>query len=237
MLVADGYPNFSICGIPYFLSGEVADWRNLAHRTIDQIEATGVELRLNERAVAVDPDAKMVTTVTATGRDRLGYDRLVIATGAEPTLPPIAGLAQLGPADGVHVLHTMEDTFALHQVLEQPERKRVAIIGAGYIGLEMAEALTARGRQVTVLEAYEQVLPRTVDPELARHVQSELERHGVEVLCGTTVEAMARDGDTIVITNDGDLDRVADLVLVAGGVTPSVGLANKRVPSSAPPVL
>jgi NADPH-dependent 2,4-dienoyl-CoA reductase/sulfur reductase-like enzyme len=225
MLVADGYPNFSICGIPYFLSGEVADWHALAHRTIDQIEAAGIELRLNERAIAIDPEAKIVTTVTGGGRYRVSYDRLVIATGAEPMLPPIAGLPGLGPAHGVHVLHTMDDTFAVHEILEQPDRKRVAIIGAGYIGLEMAEALTARGRQVTVLEAYQQVLPRTLDAELAQHVQTELERRGVEVLSGATVEAMARDGDKIVITNGGKQDRVADLVLVAGGVTPAVELA------------
>jgi NADPH-dependent 2,4-dienoyl-CoA reductase/sulfur reductase-like enzyme len=225
MLVADGYPNFSICGIPYFLSGEVGDWRDLAHRTIDQIQATGVEVRLNERATAIDPKAKWVTTATANGRDRLGYDRLVIATGAEPALSPIAGLTELGAAHGAHVLHTMDDTFAVHEILGQPDRKRVAIIGAGYIGLEMAEALTARGRQVVVLEAYEQVLPRTLDAELALHVQSELEQRGVEVDCGVTVEAVARDGDQIVITNDGGLDRTADLVLVAGGVTPSVSVA------------
>lgn len=227
MLVADGYPNFSICGIPYFLSGEVPDWRDLAHRTIDQIEATGVELRLNERAVAIAPEDKTVATMTAHGTNRLGHDRLVIATGAEPMLPPITGLSELGPTDGVHVLHTMDDTFALRRFLEQSDCKRVAVIGAGYIGMEVAEALTARGRQLIVLEAYEQVLPRTLDPELAAHVQTELERHGVEVNCGVTVEEMARDGDKIVITNGGGPDCVADLVLVAGGVTPSVGLAER----------
>jgi NADPH-dependent 2,4-dienoyl-CoA reductase/sulfur reductase-like enzyme len=104
VLVADAFPNFSICGLPYYLSGDVADWRKLAHRTTSDLEAAGLALRLEHTARAINPEAKQVTVTDPGGTDdQLGYDRLVIATGAVPVHPPIEGL----DLDGVHVLHTM----------------------------------------------------------------------------------------------------------------------------------
>jgi NADPH-dependent 2,4-dienoyl-CoA reductase/sulfur reductase-like enzyme len=152
LIVADDYPNFSICGIPYHVSGEVPDWRTLAHRTKDDLQNAGLQLHLNERAVGIDVDTRSVSTVTGAGETRtIGYDRLVIATGAEPNKPPIAGIGRLGAEDGLHLLHTMADTFAVTQTLDRGARSAV-IVGAGYIGLEMAEALRTRGLDVTVLE-------------------------------------------------------------------------------------
>jgi NADPH-dependent 2,4-dienoyl-CoA reductase/sulfur reductase-like enzyme len=82
LLVADGYPNFSICGLPYYLSGDVPDWRDLAHRTCADLEAAGLELLLDHTAQAIDPAAKQVTVTSQHGEQQLGYDRLVIGTGA-----------------------------------------------------------------------------------------------------------------------------------------------------------
>jgi NADPH-dependent 2,4-dienoyl-CoA reductase/sulfur reductase-like enzyme len=167
-------------------------------------------------------------TVTASGGGAqvLGYDRLVIATGAEPLRPPIDGLDRLGPADGVHLLHTMADTFALTRSLTERAAASAIIVGAGYIGLEMAEALTHRGLAITVIEQLGQVLPRTLDPGLAQEIQAELGRHGVQVRTGTTVGAIGRspDGRLRVETGDG-LSPETDLVLVATGVRPDTGLA------------
>ena len=194
VVLEDAYPNFSICGIPYYVSGEVTHWRNLAHRTIADLEAAGMRLRPDTTARRIDvPGRKLLVTTAGGGEEVLGYDKLVIGTGAVPVRPPIAGLAgpgALGPADGVHLLHSMGDTFAVMRTLEEAAPASAVIVGAGYIGLEMADALTVRGLQVTQMEQLPEVLP-TVDPELGALVHAELAAHGVEVLTGTTVQAIS----------------------------------------------
>ena len=166
VVLADAYPNYSICGIPYYVSGDVPDWHDLAHRTIPDLEAAGVKLRLDTVARRIDPTRERVVVSVDGGREEvLGYEALVVATGAVPITPPISGLDRLGPGEGVHLLHSMGDTFALMRTLEEHDVRRGVIVGAGYVGLEMAEALTAQGASVTQLEQLPAVLP-TVDPEL-----------------------------------------------------------------------
>src|SRR6201996_1615952 len=102
VVVADAYPNFSICGIPYYVSGEVTHWRNLAHRTIADLEDAGMTLRLDTTARRIDvPGRKLLVTGTDGSEELLRYDELVIGTGAVPARPPIDGLDDLGPAHGV----------------------------------------------------------------------------------------------------------------------------------------
>lgn len=234
VVVADEFPNFSICGIPYFVSGEVPRWQNLAHRTKADLEATGMQLRLNTTALQIEPAARQVILAGTDGaHEVLGYDALIIGTGAVSVRPPIDGLvgaSALGPADGVHLLHSMGDTFELLVSLEKGPRSAV-IVGAGYIGLEMAEGLTGRGIQVTQMEQLPEVLP-TVDPELGAIIRAELGRNGIEVLCGTAVKSIARasadaNGHLRVEAtgNEGAVTRFADVVLVVVGVRPDTGLA------------
>src|SRR5215475_12067259 len=138
VVVADAYPNFSICGLPYFLGGEVADWHTLAHRTAAEIERQGIRLLLNHTATSIDSQRKTVTVQDRAGQQvLLSYDRLVIGTGATPQRPPITGLDH----DGVYLLHTMDDSFAVADHLATRHPQSAMIIGVGYIGLEMAEAL------------------------------------------------------------------------------------------------
>ncbi len=232
VVVADDYPNFSICGIPYYVSGEVTHWRNLAHRSVADLEATGMKLRLDTTATHIDAQAHTVTVATADGgRELLGYDAIVIGTGAVPIRPPIGGLDHLGPDDGVHLLHSMGDTFALMRTLEQPQVKRAVIVGAGYIGLEMAEGLSARGLHVAQIEQLPQVLP-TVDPELGALVRAELQSHGVDVHCSTRVDSIAAlpegAGAPLEVSATGPdgepLRAPADVVLISVGVRPDTTL-------------
>jgi NADPH-dependent 2,4-dienoyl-CoA reductase/sulfur reductase-like enzyme len=235
VVVADAYPNFSICGIPYYVSGEVTHWRNLAHRTTADLEATGMRLRLDSTARRIDvPGRKLLVTAADGTEEVLSYDKLVIGTGAVPVHPPITGLNQLGPADGVHLLHSMGDTFALMRTLEEATPSSAVIVGAGYIGLEMADALTTRGLHVIQMEQLPEVLP-TVDPALGAHVHAQLTRHGVEVLAGTAVRRISRApagaaGRVQVeatATGGSAVTRVADMVLVVVGVRPDTELAGE----------
>jgi NADPH-dependent 2,4-dienoyl-CoA reductase/sulfur reductase-like enzyme len=194
VVVADAYPNFSICGIPYYISGEVTHWRNLAHRTHADPEATGMRLHLDTTATAIDVPGQRIAIRDQHGvQFWLDYDELVVGTGAVPIRPPIAGLDHLGPADGVHLLHSMGDTFALTHTLDTTNPRTALIVGAGYVGLEMAEGLTVRGLQVTQVEMLPEVLP-TVDPELGALVHAELGSHGVHVHTRTTVTAITHTG-------------------------------------------
>ncbi len=234
VVLADAYPNFSICGIPYYVSGEVPHWRNLAHRTRADLEAAGIRLRLDTTARRIDvPGHKLLVTAAGGDEDIVGYDTLVVGTGAVPVRPPITGLAvpdTLGPEDGVHLLHSMGDTFAVMQTLQQQAPASAVIVGGGYIGLEMADALTVRGLAVTQMEQLPEVLP-TVDPGLGALVHAELNAHGVEVLAGTTVQAITKAGGqgrlTVSATAAGGaaVTRTADMVLVVVGVRPETALA------------
>ncbi|MEU9247874.1 FAD-dependent oxidoreductase, partial [Streptomyces sp. NPDC048385] len=230
VVVADAYPNFSICGIPYYISGEVAHWSNLAHRTAADLAATGMDVRINTRATRIDPAGKRLSVQNADGHiEELSYDALVVGTGAVSVVPPIGGLAELGPEQGVHLLHSMGDTFGLQRGIEERQPANAVIIGAGYIGLEMAEALTTRGIPVTQIEALPEVLP-TVDGELGALVRAELLAHGVDVLTGTTVKAVSREADDRLRVEatgaDGEsVTRLVDLVLVVVGVRPDTALA------------
>jgi NADPH-dependent 2,4-dienoyl-CoA reductase/sulfur reductase-like enzyme len=236
LVLADAFPNFSICGIPYYLSGEVTDWRNLAHRSFADLDAAGLGLRLDTTARRIDVAARKLLVTGADGGDELvAYDKLIIGTGAVPVRPPIDGLSgtgALGPDDGVHVLHSMGDTFAVMRTLTEDAPRSAVIVGAGYIGLEMADALTMRGLKVTQMEQLPEVLP-TVDPQLGALVGAELAAHGVEVLTGTAVQALRRPAPgepgrlhVDAVTADGEkVGRAADLVLVVVGVRPETRLA------------
>jgi len=195
-----------------------------------------MRLRLDTTAQRIDvAGRKLLVSSTGGGEELLGYDKLIAGTGAVPVRPPITGLTgpeALGPDDGVHLLHSMGDTFAVMATLEQAAPASAVIVGGGYVGLEMADALTVRGLAVLQMEQLPEVLP-TVDPELGALVHAELAGHGVEVLTSTTVQAISKAlpgqaGRLHVqaATAEGTaVTRAADMVLVVTGVRPETSLA------------
>jgi NADPH-dependent 2,4-dienoyl-CoA reductase/sulfur reductase-like enzyme len=236
VVAADRYPNFSICGIPYYVSGDVRHWSNLAHRSVDDLLATGMDLRLDTTVRRIEVGEHRLVVGGGDGAEEiLAYDKLVIGTGAVPIQPSIEGLAgpdAIGPPDGVHVLHSMGDTFALTDTIETGRPGNALIVGGGYIGLEMAEALTARGLSVTQMEQLPEVLP-TVDPELGALVHTALTEHGVDVITGAAVKRIARapagSSARLQVEAAGRAGaaaiRLVDLVLVVVGVRPDSELA------------
>ncbi|MDM4761673.1 FAD-dependent oxidoreductase [Galbitalea sp. SE-J8] len=230
VVVADEYPNYSICGIPYFFSGEVQPWQSLAHRTHADLEATGMSLRLNTLATDIDvPGKRLMLTGSDGASSELAYDELVVGTGALPSDAGITGVGRLTPEDGLHVIHSMGDTFALERQLDERRPASAIIVGAGYVGLEMAEAFTVRGLAVTQLQRGPQVLS-TLDPELGGIVRAELDDHGVRVVTHTTVTAIEKTaaGLTVTATSDGvPATFTAELVLLVVGVRPNTDLLER----------
>jgi NADPH-dependent 2,4-dienoyl-CoA reductase/sulfur reductase-like enzyme len=219
MVVADSYPNFSICGIPFYLSGETPDWHDLAHRTREEIEASGLSLRLDTRAARIDVAARSVVLHDVDGAETaVPYDRLIIGTGAVPIEPPIQGIRE----DGVHLLRTMDDTFALERRLQ--DARSAVIVGGGYIGLEMADALIRRRLDVTVLEQAPAVMT-TVDEDLGAVVGAELERHGVRLHTSALVRRIRRENGRLLVAGDGFEGTSADVALVVVSVRPASELA------------
>jgi NADPH-dependent 2,4-dienoyl-CoA reductase/sulfur reductase-like enzyme len=214
VLLADAYPNYSICGLPYLLAGDVETPEQLAHRTRAELESTGMVLRLDDPATQIDADARRVIH----RRGKLEYDALIVATGAVPIRPDLPGLE----LPGVHLLHTVDDALRLDSRISQA--KSAAIIGAGYIGLEMAEALTERGLKVTLIEQTDEVLP-TVDPELGALVHAELTRHGIDVATRARVTELAQAHHGLRVRGEAPFEITADLALVVVGVRPDAGLA------------
>ncbi|MGA9588025.1 MAG: FAD-dependent oxidoreductase [Terracidiphilus sp.] len=214
--MADDFPNYSICGLPFFLSGETPDWHSLAHRT----EFEDIDIRRGHAATHIDPDAKAVYVRTAAADElRFSYDKLVIGTGAGPAEPPIEGWR----SSGVFPLHTMHDSFAVRDYLETARPRRAVIIGAGYIGIEMADALTHRGIEVTVACRPATVLS-TVDAEFGNIVANELENHGVKVCTRLEAHRITRDGDHLNVYGSNGFDQDCEMVLVAVGVKPNAEL-------------
>jgi len=220
VVVADAYPGYSICGLPFFLSGEVSDWHTLAHHGVKQLEEIGIRLLLNQRAEIISPKTRTVQVVSIDGNTQeLNYDKLLISTGAESTRPPITGLDQ----PGVFLLRWMADGFEMQQFIEQKNPRRSIIVGGGYIGLEMADALAHRGLEVTVLEFAPEILT-TLDAALGRLIRTELESRGVKVITHKGVQSIERKGGNLLVqTTDGETS-TTDLVLVATGVKPSTQL-------------
>ncbi|WP_256098678.1 FAD-dependent oxidoreductase [Streptomyces agglomeratus] len=191
-----------------------------------------MQVRTNTLATSIDVAGRRLAVRNEDGRaELLSYDALIVGTGAVSVRPPIEGLTgpdALGARDGVHLLHSMGDTFEVMRSIKERRPAKAVVIGAGYIGLEMAEALTTRGIAVTQVEALPEVLP-TVDPELGALVHTELTDHGVEVITGTTVSSVSREGGSLRIRAVGPggdaLTRDVDLVLVVVGVKPDTALA------------
>lgn len=216
-----GYVSYGSCGFPYAIKGEIARVEDVVVRTPEQFARQGITALVGHEVLAIDPRAGTLQV-----RDRHSgaefsdhWDELVLTTGGVASRPPLPG-AEL---PGVFTLRTVEDALAIRGWIEERRPTRGAIIGGGYIGLEMAEALAAHGIALTLVERLPQVLPN-LDPELAAHVQAELTRQSVDVRLDQPVEGLAGDERVREVAAGGQ--RIpAEIVILAMGVRPGVELA------------
>jgi NADPH-dependent 2,4-dienoyl-CoA reductase/sulfur reductase-like enzyme len=214
------FTSYAACGIPYLIGGEVTRPDELVARTPQEFRNNHrIDVRMGHEAMALDLDRREVEVRDHEhGRTfRLGFDQLVLGTGARPMVPDLPGID--GP--DLYGVQTLDDgTRLLQRIVERPV-KRVVVVGAGYIGLEMAEAFVRRGMAVTVVERSPEVM-RTLDPDMGALVSRAMRRHGVEVRCGVSVTSFEPG---MVHTDGGDLP--ADLVVLALGVQPNSELAGE----------
>jgi NADPH-dependent 2,4-dienoyl-CoA reductase/sulfur reductase-like enzyme len=212
------YTSYSACGIPYFVGGLVEDAGRLISRSPEQHRANGIDVRTHCEVVALDLAARTLTVRDAAGEHGEPFDQLVVATGAEPLLPPIPGAEAIEPA------RTVDAGERLRAALERGGRCAV-VIGAGYIGLEMAEALVGRGLNVTMIERAPQVMS-TLDADMAAHVQEAAEDHGIRVVLEADVEEIVTDsGGAPVEVRASAATYPADHVVIGTGARPAVALA------------
>jgi len=216
------YTSYSACGIPYYVGGLFDDSDRLISRSPDEHRANGIEVHTRTEVEGIDLDARTLAVRDhQTGKARTeGFDELVIATGAEAVPPPIPG------ADATEPVRTVDAAERFGAALGRGlEHHHVAVIGGGYIGIEMAEAVVQRDISATLIEAMPQLMS-TLDADMAAHVQDAAEGIGVRVLVGTKVEEILLDDEgapRAVHAGGETID--ADHVVMATGVKPAVGLA------------
>ncbi|MGV8851727.1 MAG: FAD-dependent oxidoreductase [Rhodoglobus sp.] len=214
-----GHVSFANCGLAYYLGGVITERDALLLQTPASLgNRFGLDVRVNHNVTSVDPAAHSITvhhSVTNTTSTE-HFDELVIATGASATLPAIPG------SERMLVLRNIEDVDALHTSLGalDPTTANVVVLGAGYIGVEMAENLAKRGLKVTLVQRPAHVLG-TLDAEMVTPVEAHLREHGVDLRLGT--EAIAVDDSTVQLSDGSSV--AADVVVAAVGVRPDNGLA------------
>jgi NADPH-dependent 2,4-dienoyl-CoA reductase/sulfur reductase-like enzyme len=219
------YTSYSACGIPYFVGGVVDEIEELIARSPEQHRADGIDLRLETEVLAIDLAARTVTARgLASGTETTEpFDDLVIATGATPVRPDLPGI----DARGVHGVQHLRDGIDLRADVEATGDAPVVVVGAGYVGLELAEALHNRGRAVTIVEAAPQPMD-TLDPDMGAFVADAIRALGIELITGTRVEAFESDGKGRVrAVVAGDRTIPCELVVLGLGVHPEVTLARE----------
>jgi len=213
------------CGLPYYVSGVIDSQSDLVARRHDFFrDVMNIQVLTRTKAVAIDRKAHKVEIFSLeTNRvSDIGYDKLILATGGIPVVPDL----EERHLRGVFTLTKVKDANALRNLLSPPESRKAVIIGAGLIGLEMAEAFTSQGLEVTVVEALDWVLPTLLDSEVAAYIEKHLRRKDVNLLLGQHVIGFEGDKNgwvRKVITEDTEVE--TSLVLLALGTRPNTSLA------------
>jgi NADPH-dependent 2,4-dienoyl-CoA reductase/sulfur reductase-like enzyme len=215
------YTSYSACGIPYYVAGLFDDSDRLVSRSPDEHRARGIVVHTRTEVTAIDLDRRELTVRDLESRAERteGFDQILIATGAEAVAPPIPGAEATEPARTI-------DAAERFRAALSGDGECAVVIGAGYIGLEMAEALVQRGLRTTLIEASPQVMG-ALDADMASHVRDAAEGVGVNVLTGTEVEevVLGHTGEPCAVRADGETIR-ADHVVIATGVRPAAGIAH-----------
>ncbi|MFC7302843.1 FAD-dependent oxidoreductase [Streptomyces monticola] len=217
------FTSFSACGIPYWVGGDVAGRDELIARSPEEHRARDIDLRMRTEVTELDVEGRRVRARDLESGEEswTAYDKLVIATGARPIRPPLPGI----DAPGVHGVQTLDDGQALLDTLEATRGERAVVVGAGYIGVEMAEALCKRGYTVTVVNRGAQPMS-TLDPDMGRMVNDAMTGLGMEMVNDAEVTKIltGEDGRVRAVATE-NAEYPADVVVLGVGVRPETELA------------
>lgn len=211
--------SYAGCGLPYYVGGLIESRDELIVNTPQKYAGlTGVEVKTGKEAVGLNADRKEITVRdTETGTEEIcSYDKLVLAVGASPAVLPVPGTDK----QGVFKMRTPDDAIQIRSYAEEHQVKKAVVIGAGFIGLEAAENLKAKGIQVTVIDFASQILPNILDEEMAAYAKKHLLKEGIRVITGTKAEEILGDSEvTGVKTSAGVLG--CELLIMAAGIRPN----------------
>lgn len=214
------FVSFANCGLPYYVSGEIGERSQLLVQTPESLQARfNLDVRPHHEVLSIDSHAKMVTVKHEDQTFTETYDHLILSPGAKPFVPPIEGITE---AKNAFSLRNVPDLDNIMTVLDGEQPKEAVVIGAGFIGLEMAENLQMRGIKVTIVEKAPHVLP-PLDEEMAAFVKKELEANNVRVITSQSAVAFKDEGRTIVLEDGSEL--TSGLTILSVGVTPENHLA------------
>ncbi|MBA2441156.1 MAG: FAD-dependent oxidoreductase [Rubrobacter sp.] len=216
--------SISECGLPYILSGLVEERESLVARTPEEFSRQGIEALVRRRVEKVDPASKTLSVRNlATGETfEDSYDRLIVATGASAVTPPIPGAG----LDGVFNLRFLTDSDAVLGYVAEHSPQHAVVVGAGYIGLEVAENLVRAGMEVSLVESEDRVAA-TYGPEVSRRIEEHIKEKGVSVYTGTAAEEVLGEDGRVRAVKLGGEELAAELVVVGTGIEPAVGLARE----------
>ena len=215
--------SFGACGLPYYVGGFFDDSNEMIARTPEAFREAGVEIHTKHEVTNVDFSNKKVTVKNLNTNEVLEeiYYKLMISSGARAIIPPIKNI----DLENVVTLKSMDDGNKLRELMSKEENKKIAIIGAGFIGLEAAEAAKHRGKEVTVIQLQDRVLQEVFDKDITDLLEEELRENGVNLLLSETVTELIGDGKVSKVkTNKREIE--ADIVILATGVKPNTDFLN-----------
>ena len=214
------YVSFANCGLPFHVSGDIAERSSLLVQTPESLKARfELDVRPETEVLNIDPSKKEVVVRSQGKTYTESYDKLILSPGAKPFVPPTEGLSE---AENVFTLRNIPDLDRIMEQLEDVVSGQATVIGAGFIGLEMAESLAKKGLQVSLIEKATQVLP-PLDEEMAAFIQAELVQNGVRVITGQSVQVFKDQGKTIILEDGTSLN--SDVTILSVGVQPENDLA------------
>ena len=217
----DRYVSYSPCAIPYVISNTIPSFEDIVMRSPEDYAKKNIEINLETEVTAVDKDKKEITYVKDNVEKKMKYDKLVLATGGSPFVPPMKGV----DLEGVFKIRTLDDG---KEVKEYAKNCKSALVtGAGLIGIEIAYAFKEMGLEVTLCEMLPQIVPRSLDPDMSRIIEGYLESEGIRLMLGQPItELKGEDGKVKTAVFDDGTEVDAEMIILSTGVRAELTLAN-----------